>query len=158
MQVAETAMREVVGKNTMDSVLYEGRARNRRQFAEAHAGDSRPLWTGTVSKVTMQNAQPPEQVQAAFDDAVKAGQDSERQKNEGQAYANDVIPKARGGAARLYAGGRRLQAARYRARRGRCQPLPLDRRRIQQGARGNTRAPVPGHDAANHVEHQQGTG
>jgi modulator of FtsH protease HflK len=51
--------------------------------------------------VTMQNAQPPEQVQAAFDDAVKAGQDRERQKNEGQAYANDVIPKARGMAARL---------------------------------------------------------
>ena len=54
-----------------------------------------------VSKVTMQNAQPPEQVQAAFDDAVKAGQDRERLKNEGQAYANDVIPKAKGAAARL---------------------------------------------------------
>jgi membrane protease subunit HflK len=54
-----------------------------------------------VSNVTMQNAQPPEQVQASFDDAVKAGQDRERQKNEGQAYANDVIPKARGNAARL---------------------------------------------------------
>jgi membrane protease subunit HflK len=49
----------------------------------------------------MQNAQPPEQVQAAFDDAVKAKQDQERQKNEGQAYANDVIPKARGSAFRL---------------------------------------------------------
>lgn len=49
----------------------------------------------------MQNAQPPEQVQAAFDDAVKAGQDRERQKNEGQAYANDVIPRARGAASRL---------------------------------------------------------
>ena len=47
----------------------------------------------SVSKVTMQNAQPPEQVQAAFDDAVKAGQDRERQKNEGQAYANDVVPR-----------------------------------------------------------------
>lgn len=45
--------------------------------------------------------QPPEQVQAAFDDAVKAGQDRERLKNEGQAYANDVIPRARGAAARL---------------------------------------------------------
>ena len=55
----------------------------------------------TISKVTMQNAQPPEQVQAAFDDAVKAGQDRERQKNEGQAYANDVMPKARGTASRL---------------------------------------------------------
>jgi membrane protease subunit HflK len=49
----------------------------------------------------MQTAQPPEQVQASFDDAVKASQDRERQKNEGQAYANDVIPKARGMAARL---------------------------------------------------------
>ena len=54
-----------------------------------------------MSRVTIQNAQPPEQVQAAFDDAVKAGQDRERQKNEGQAYANDVIPKARGTASRL---------------------------------------------------------
>jgi modulator of FtsH protease HflK len=51
--------------------------------------------------VTIQAAQPPEQVQAAFDDAVKAGQDRERQKNEGQGYANDVIPRARGAASRL---------------------------------------------------------
>jgi membrane protease subunit HflK len=51
--------------------------------------------------VTMQNAQPPEQVQASFDDAVKAKQDLERQKNEGQAYANDIIPKAKGAASRL---------------------------------------------------------
>ena len=50
----------------------------------------------TIINVNMQSVQPPEQVQAAFDDAVKAGQDRERQKNEGQAYANDVIPKARG--------------------------------------------------------------
>ncbi len=54
-----------------------------------------------VQAVAIQNAQPPEQVQAAFDDAVKAGQDRERQINEGQAYANDVIPKARGLASRL---------------------------------------------------------
>jgi len=56
-----------------------------------------------ITSVTMQNAQPPEQVQAAFDDAVKAKQDQERQKNEGQAYANDVVPKARGSASRLIA-------------------------------------------------------
>ncbi|WP_052738521.1 hypothetical protein [Robbsia andropogonis] len=49
----------------------------------------------------MQNVQPPQQVQAAFDDAVKAGQDRERQKNEAQAYANNVIPRARGTAARM---------------------------------------------------------
>jgi membrane protease subunit HflK len=54
-----------------------------------------------VSSLKMQNAQPPEQVQAAFDDAVKAKQDQERAKNEGQAYYNDVVPKARGTAARL---------------------------------------------------------
>jgi modulator of FtsH protease HflK len=54
-----------------------------------------------VSVVAIQNAQPPEQVQAAFDDAVKAGQDRERQINEGQAYANDVVPRARGMASRL---------------------------------------------------------
>jgi membrane protease subunit HflK len=54
-----------------------------------------------VQKLNMQNAQPPEKVQAAFEDAVKAGQDRERQKNEGQAYANDVLPKAKGMAARL---------------------------------------------------------
>jgi membrane protease subunit HflK len=54
-----------------------------------------------ITNVTMQGVQPPEQVQAAFDDAVRAGQDRERFKNEGQAYANDVVPKAKGVAARL---------------------------------------------------------
>jgi membrane protease subunit HflK len=54
-----------------------------------------------ISAVAIQNAQPPEQVQAAFDDAVKAGQDRDRQVNEGQAYANDVVPKARGLASRI---------------------------------------------------------
>lgn len=102
LQAAETAVREIVGKSSMDYVLYEGRA---EVAAQAHKLMQEILdryGTGiNISKVTMQNAQPPEQVQSAFDDAVKAGQDRERQKNEGQAYANDVIPKARGMAARL---------------------------------------------------------
>jgi membrane protease subunit HflK len=101
-QVAETAIREVVGRSKMDFVLYEGR--------EKIAFDSSQLMQQIVDKykagvqitnVTMQGVQPPEQVQASFDDAVKAGQDRERQKNEGQAYANDVIPRARGAASRL---------------------------------------------------------
>ncbi|MBU0688586.1 MAG: FtsH protease activity modulator HflK [Gammaproteobacteria bacterium] len=101
-QSAETAIREVVGRSKMDFVLYEGR--------EEVAGETTRLMQDIldryksgiiISKLTMQNAQPPEQVQAAFDDAVKAGQDRERQKNEGQAYANDVVPKAKGAAARL---------------------------------------------------------
>ena len=102
LQAAETAVREVVGKSSMDFVLYEGRAEVATRAHKLMQEILDRYGTGiAVSKVTMQNAQPPEQVQAAFDDAVRAGQDRERQKNEGQAYANDVIPKARGMAARL---------------------------------------------------------
>ncbi len=102
MQAAETAMREIVGKNKMDFVLYEGRAEIAARATKLMQDILDRYKTGiNVSKLNMQNAQPPEQVQAAFDDAVKAGQDRERLKNEGQAYANDVIPKARGVAARL---------------------------------------------------------
>lgn len=102
MGAAETAVREIVGKSKMDFVLYEGREQIATQAANLMQDILDRYKSGIlISKVTMQNAQPPEQVQAAFDDAVKAGQDRERQKNEGQAYANDVIPKARGTAARL---------------------------------------------------------
>jgi membrane protease subunit HflK len=101
-QGAETAIREVVGKSKMDFVLYEGREQVAASTTKLIQDILDRYKSGiVVSKVTMQNAQPPEQVQAAFDDAVKAGQDRERQKNEGQAYANDVIPKAKGAAARL---------------------------------------------------------
>ena len=101
-QVAETAIREVVGGKKMDFVLYEGRdqiaseAQKLMQqiFDQYHAGV-------LVTSVTMQGVQPPEEVQAAFDDAVEAGQDRERLKNEGQAYANEVVPRAKGAAARL---------------------------------------------------------
>ena len=101
-QAAETAIREVVGKNKMDYVLYEGREQVAAAATKLMQEIADRYKTGIViSKLTMQNAQPPEQVQAAFDDAVKAGQDRERQKNEGQAYANDVVPRAKGMAARL---------------------------------------------------------
>ncbi len=101
-QVAETAMREIVGKSKMDFVLYEGRgdiaARTKllmQQILDRYA-------TGIqISIVNLQNAQPPEQVQASFDDALRAKQDRDRQKNEGEAYANDILPRARGAAARL---------------------------------------------------------
>ena len=102
IQAAETAVREIVGKSKMDFVLYEGREQVAANAQKLTQEILDRYATGIqVSKVTMQNAQPPEQVQAAFDDAVKAGQDRERQKNEGQAYANDVIPRARGAASRL---------------------------------------------------------
>ena len=100
--IAETAIREVVGKSKLDFALYEGRDEvsiNTKKLMQ-EVLDRYKTGINVVS-VTMQNAQPPEQVQAAFEDAVKAKQDLERQKNEGQAYANDVIPKARGTASRL---------------------------------------------------------
>jgi membrane protease subunit HflK len=102
LQAAETSIREVVGKSSMDFVLYEGRAEVAARAQKLMQSILDRYGTGiSVSKVTMQNAQPPEQVQASFDDAVKASQDRERQKNEGQGYANDVVPKAGGMAARL---------------------------------------------------------
>lgn len=111
-QVGETAIREVVGRNKMDFVLYAGRekvaldvAQLMQQILDHYNGGV------SVTNVTVQGVQPPEQVQAAFDDAVKAGQDRERQKNEGQAYANDVIPKARGAAARMQEQSQAYQAS-----------------------------------------------
>jgi membrane protease subunit HflK len=100
--VAESAIREVVGKSKMDFALYEGREQIAKQTEQLMQQMLDRYGTGVfVQKVTLQNVQPPDKVQAAFDDAVKAGQDRERLKNEGQAYANDVVPRARGNAARL---------------------------------------------------------
>lgn len=97
LQVAETAIRQVIGTSKMDFVLYEGREEVTAKTTELMQEILDRYQIGiSINRVTMQNAQPPEQVQAAFDDAVKAGQDRERQRNEGQAYANDVIPRARG--------------------------------------------------------------
>jgi len=112
VQAAETAMREVVGRNRLDFVLYEGREQIAVEAQDVMQQILDRYETGIqISKLTLQNAQPPEQVQAAFEDAVKAGQDRERQKNEGQAYANDVVPKARGTASRLVE-----EASGYRSR------------------------------------------
>ncbi len=102
MQAAESAIREVVGKSKMDFLLYEGKEQVTTSVRKLMQDIIDRYKTGiTISRVTMQDSQAPEQVQAAFDDAVKAGQDRERQKNEAQAYANDIIPKARGSASRL---------------------------------------------------------
>ncbi|WP_019938848.1 FtsH protease activity modulator HflK [Bordetella sp. FB-8] len=101
-QAAETAMREVVGKKTMDFVLYEGRTEVAAEVQTLMQQILDRYHSGIqISTVAIQNVQPPEQVQAAFDDAVKAGQDRERQINEGQAYANQVVPMASGQASRM---------------------------------------------------------
>jgi membrane protease subunit HflK len=101
-QVGETAMREIVGKSKMDFVLYEGRGDIAARAKVLMQQILDRYKTGIlISIVNLQNAQPPEQVQASFDDAVRAKQDRERLKNEGEAYANDILPKAKGAAARL---------------------------------------------------------
>ena len=101
-QIAETAIREVVGRSKMDFVLYEGRE---QVAADVHkmmqTVADRYALGALITNVTMQGVQPPEQVQSAFDDAVRAGQDRARARNEGEAYANQIIPAARGQAFRL---------------------------------------------------------
>jgi membrane protease subunit HflK len=100
MSAAETAIREVVGKNKLDDLLQKGLA----DTSERMQAILDSYQTGVkITSVSLQSAQPPEQVQEAFEDVNRANQDYQRQINEGQAYANDVIPKARGNASRLAA-------------------------------------------------------
>ena len=102
VQAAESAVREIVGRSSVDQVLYEQRDAIATDLMKSLQGQLDRLSAGIlVANVNVQNVQVPEQVQAAFNDAVKAGADRDRFKNEGQAYASDVIPKARGTAARL---------------------------------------------------------
>ena len=101
-KAAESAIREVVGKSTMDTVLNKDRESIQRDVVKSVQTQLDRYKTGIlVQTVNIQNVQPPEPVQAAFDDALKAGQDRDRLKNEGQAYANEVVPRAKGTAARL---------------------------------------------------------
>ena len=102
IKAAESAIREVVGRVKMDDLLGRNSENLQRDVAKSIQVQMDRYKTGIeVQNVNIQNVQPPEQVQAAFDDALKAGQDRDRLKNEGQAYANDVIPRAKGAAARL---------------------------------------------------------
>ena len=111
-QASESAVREIVGKSNMDSVLYEQRDAIATDLAKSIQAQLDRLKTGIqIVNVNVSSVQPPEQVQAAFDDAVRATADRERLKNEGEAYANNVIPRAQGQAARL-----REDAEAYRAR------------------------------------------
>lgn len=100
-EVTESVLREIVGKNTMDYVLTEGRRDISDKVRENLQAVLDSYQSGLlVTSVNLQDAQPPEQVQHAFADAVKAREDEQRLKNEAEAYSNDIIPKARGAAAR----------------------------------------------------------
>jgi membrane protease subunit HflK len=111
-QVTESAMREVVGKSTMDYVITEGRA-DIAQRTQALAQKVLDHYQAglLITRALMQKATAPQQVQAAFADAVKAREDEERLKNEAEAYANDIIPKARGSAARILEQARGYKAS-----------------------------------------------
>lgn len=111
-QVTESAVREVIGKSKLDFVLTEGRSQiAQRQLVLIQETLDLYQIGITISTVEMQPAKPPEEVKAAFDDAIKAREDEQRLVNEAEAYRNDVIPKARGAAARL-----REEATGYKAR------------------------------------------
>jgi modulator of FtsH protease HflK len=109
---AESAVREIVGKSKIDSVLYEKRDAIATELSKSVQDQLDRLKAGIlIVNINVQSVQPPEQVLAAFEDTFKAGQDGDRLKKEGQAYASDVIPKAQGTSARL-----REQAEGYKSR------------------------------------------
>ena len=100
-QVTESAQRGVVGTSNMDFVLTEGRSEIVALIKQEIQDVMDAYQSGIqVTSVNLQDAQPPEQVQNAFEDAIKAREDEQRLINEAQAYSNDVVPKARGAAAR----------------------------------------------------------
>ena len=111
-QAAESAVREIVGNSRIDSVLYEQRGALTAALVKSIQLQLDTLNAGIlIVNVNIEGVNPPDQVQQAFSDAVKAGVDREALKNEGQAYANRVIPAAQGDAARL-----RENALGYKAR------------------------------------------
>ena len=102
--VVQSVIRQVVGDNTMDHVLTTGREQVAQVVKAASQGLLNEYNTGLIiTAVTMQDAQPPIQVKASFDDVVKAREDEQRYINEAKAYANDIVPKARGASQRLLA-------------------------------------------------------
>lgn len=103
-QATKSAVRETVGRSEMDFILTEGRqaiADKTKQLLQERLDEYKAGLI--VTEVNLQQAQPPEAVQSAFADAIKAREDQQRLKNEAEAYANDRLPKARGAAARQVA-------------------------------------------------------
>jgi len=112
-QVTESAVREVIGKSKLDFVLTEGRseiAQTQLQLIQDTLDKEYKIGI-QVSTVQMQPAKPPDEVKEAFDDAIKSREDEQRSVNEAEAYRNDIMPKARGTAAR-----RREEASAYKQR------------------------------------------
>lgn len=101
-QVTESVERGVIGRSDMDFVLTEGRS----EIVQAIKAEIQSVMDAykagiLITSVNLQDAQPPEQVQGAFEDAIRAREDKQRVINEAEAYSNDVVPKARGAASRI---------------------------------------------------------
>lgn len=110
-QLTESVERAVMGRNTMDYVLTEGRSEIVAEIKhDIQAGMDEYKAGITIASVNLQDAQPPEEVQGAFEDAIRAREDKQRLINEAEAYSNEIIPKARGAATRLL-----LEAQAYEA-------------------------------------------
>ncbi len=133
---AQSAVREVVGKNTMDFILTQGR--------DVIGQDTQTLLQTILDRynsgihivtVQLQDAKAPEEVTAAFEDAVKAREDEQRVKNEAEAYSNDIIPRARGDAARIVLEAEGYQASTIARAEG-------DARRFSQVVTQYDRAPA----------------
>jgi membrane protease subunit HflK len=110
-QATESALRHVVGSSEMDQILTEGRELLAQDVKARLQGYIDDYGTGLlISQVNVENVQAPQQVQAAFDDVIKAKEDEQRVRNEAEAYANGIIPEARGRAQRI-----REEAEAYRS-------------------------------------------
>jgi membrane protease subunit HflK len=102
--VTETVVRKTIGGSKLDYILTEGRSAIAQTIQERTQALIDKYKTGLeVTSVNMQPAKPPEQVKEAFDDAIKAREDKERTENKAEAYANEILPRARGEAARIQA-------------------------------------------------------
>jgi membrane protease subunit HflK len=101
-QAAQAAVRQIVGSRSTNDILYQDREAIRTQLSEAIQHSLDEYHTGlAVTGVTIQSVQAPDQVQSAFDDAAKARQDAERAKRDAEAYANELLPRAKADGARL---------------------------------------------------------
>jgi len=110
-EVTETAIREVVGKSQLDFVLTEGRSEVASRTREIIQATLDSYGAGIeITSVNLEDSNFPSQVEAAVQDAIKAREDKERLALEAEAYANDVVPRARGNAARLLESAEAFQA------------------------------------------------
>jgi hypothetical protein len=143
-QATESALRHVAGSSKLDQVLSEGRGQISADVRTKLQSYLDNYGTGIqVVKVTIQEAKPPAQVKAAFDDVIKAKEDEERLKNEASAYANGIVPEARGRAQRMLE-----EAAAYRSKvvaeaQGEAQRFEKLLAEYSKAPGGHARTPLP---------------